>query len=327
MRKHVFCGGQGLVQRGLYTDASQCGGQLVPRQRFFPRCGLPQSGQQSPCGAALQKQSLLTFNQRHRHGHLALGLGRGLHRQLVRPASRIAPAQIGQRAFLTVGRAGDADQRTQLHQGLVVGARRGLGHLVQHPHGKGFLRCRGHDVGVVVVQPRKNAQDVAVHRGDGNAKRNAGHRARRIVTDARQTAQGVVVGGQVAAVLLADDAGSLLHIIDAVVVAQPLPQLAQGVRLTGRQRGGVRQSRDKSFIIGDGRCHTCLLEHDLADPDMVRRRLLPERQEPLVCVKPLQQRCGNGLHQKPPQVRGKGMTSRMLGMPVTYISRRSKPRP
>ena len=39
VRKHVFCGGQGLVQRGLYTDARQRGGQLVPRQRFFPRCG------------------------------------------------------------------------------------------------------------------------------------------------------------------------------------------------------------------------------------------------------------------------------------------------
>ena len=31
--------------------------------------------------------------------------------------------------------------------------------------------------------------------------------------------------------------------------------------------------------------------------------------------------------QKPPQVRGKGSTSRMLGMPVRYITRRSKPRP
>ncbi len=64
-----------------------------------------------------------------------------------------------------------------------------------------------------------------------------------VVTDARQTAQGVVVGGQVAAVLLADDAGSLLHVVDAVVVPKPLPQLAQGVRLTDGQGGGVVKPR------------------------------------------------------------------------------------
>ena len=57
------------------------------------------------------------------------------------------------------------------------------------------------------------------------------------------------------------------------------------------------------------------------------KRLLPERQKPSILFKPGQQRLGDGAHQKPPQVRGNGMTSRMLGMPVTYINRRSKPRP
>ena len=83
--------------------------------------------------------------------------------------------------------------------------------------------------------------------GTGDAKRNAGHRARRVVTDARQTAQGVVVGGQVAAVLLADDAGSLLHIVDAVVVAQPLHSLrrasgSQAASAAGSGKAAIKRS-------------------------------------------------------------------------------------
>ena len=323
----MLCRGQCLAQRGPHAQCSQRSGQLFAGQALFPRSGLPQTSQQSAGGAALQKQSLLTFNQRHSHGHLALGLGRGLHGQFGSTPCGVPLTQLRQRAYLAPGRTGHADQRAQLHQCFIVRAGGGLRHLVNHPHGKCFLCGGGHHIGIIVVQPRKDPQDIAVHRRHRDAERNARHRTRRVVADARQAAQRLIVGGQVAAVLFTDDAGRLLHIVDAVVVPQTLPQLTQGVRLTGGQRGGVGQRRDKALIVGDGRCHAGLLKHDLADPDMVRRRLLPERQEPFVCVEPLQQRCGNGLHQKPPQVRGKGMTSRMLGMPVTYISRRSKPRP
>ena len=195
-----------------------------------------------------------------------------------------------------MGRAGDAHQRPQLHQRFVVRAGRGLGHLVQHAPGKQPLGGRGHHVGVIVVQPGKHPQHVAVHGGRRDAKGNAGNGPGGVIPNAGQAAQGVVIGGQVAAVLLADDAGGLLHVVDAVVVPKPLPQLAQGVRLTDGQVGGGGQCRDKAVVIRDGRGYAGLLEHDLADPDMVGRRLLPKRQEPFISLKPLQQRCSNGLH-------------------------------
>ena len=69
--------------------------------------GLKQIDPVGPSGEAILDYSPVSYTHldvyKRQHGHLALGLGRGLHRQLVRPASRIAPAQIGQRAFLTVG--------------------------------------------------------------------------------------------------------------------------------------------------------------------------------------------------------------------------------
>ena len=45
-----------------------------------------------------------------------------------------------------------------------------------------------------------------------------------------------------------------------------------------------------------GRNAAGLLEHDLADPDMICRRLLPERQEPSIQFKPLDQRFADRPH-------------------------------
>ena len=89
---------------------------------------------------------------------------------------------------------------------------------------------------------------------------------------------------------------TLLQQARAAVIPQPLPQLAQLVRVAGGKGGGVRQFGHKTLVIGQRRRDAGLLEHDLADPDMICRRLLPERQEPSIQFKPLDQRFADRPH-------------------------------
>ena len=66
--------------------------------------------------------------------------------------------------------------------------------------------------------------------------------------------------------------------------------------IAGGKGGGVRQFGHKTLVIGQRRRDAGLLEHDLADPDMICRRLLPERQEPSIQFKPLDQRFADRPH-------------------------------
>ena len=329
MGEHVPGGLQRPFQRRVHAEGRQRGGELFPAQcLIFKGGGLPQSRQQALVGAALQKKARRALHQRHRDGQALLFLFWGLDGQLLGPARRKAPAHRRQRAGKALGRGiGHADQCAQLHQRLVVGAGRGFGHLVQNTFCEFSFRFGFCDVGVIIVQTGEHPQHIAVHRRGRDAEGDAGDGPGGVVPDAGQRPQRVIVGRQCAAVPLTHHPGGLLHVVHPVVVAKALPQLVQCVGIAGGQRRRVRQFPDEPLIVGQRGGHPRLLEHDLADPDMIGRRLLPEGQEPFVGFKPRQQQGRDALHQKPPQVRGKGRTSRMLGMPVTYMSRRSKPRP
>ena len=202
-----------------------------------------------------------------------------------------------QRALLAQrGAVGHTDQRPQLHEGLVVvpGPFRRL--MLHDPGRKGFFHLRVCNDARVIVQAGKHPQDVAVHRRHRDTEADGCHCPGGIVADARQGAQGGVVGGQVAAILFADDLGRLLQVAHPAVVAQTLPQLVQLFFVAGSQGRDVRQRREKTLVVRKRRRDAGLLQHDLTEPDMIRGGVLPEGQDAAVSVKPVQQGRCNVFH-------------------------------
>ena len=116
--------------------------------------------------------------------------------------------QVGKRAFFAQGRTvRHADQRSQLHKGLIVVAGRIRRLVLHHAGGERFFHCWFRDGSGVVVQTGEHPQHIAVHGGHRDAEADGRNGSRRVVPDAGQGPQGIIVGGQLSAVLLADDAG------------------------------------------------------------------------------------------------------------------------
>ena len=211
-------------------------------------------------------------------------------------------AEVGQRALRAErGTVGYADQRPQLHQGLIVvaGGSRGL---VFHDTGRECPLDLGvGDEAVVVVQAGKHPQHIAVHRRHRQAEADGGDGTRRVVADAGQGAEGIVVGGQFAAVLRTDELCRLLQVPHPAVIAQTLPQLVELFLLAGGKGGDVRQSGKEPLIVGQRRRDAGLLQHDLTQPDMVRGGVGAEGQDAVVRMEPVEQGGRNVFHEMLPR--------------------------
>ena len=85
---------------------------------------------------------------------------------------------------------------------------------------------------------------------------------------------------QLAAVLFREQHGGFLQVPCTAVIAETLPQLQQPVLRNGSQRGDVRQRFQKPLIIGDHGFDPGLLQHDLSDPGVIGRRVLPPGEHP-----------------------------------------------
>ena len=168
--------------------------------------------------------------------------------------------------------------------------------MLHDPGCKGLFYPRFCNSARVIIQSGKHPQHISVHGRHGQPEADGRDGSRRVVPDAGQGAEGVVVGRKLAAVLLADDAGGFLEVAHPAVVAQTLPELVQLFFLTGRQRRDVRQRRQKALIIRQRRRDAGLLQHDLAQPDVVRAGVGAEGQDALVPVKPFQQGRGDVFH-------------------------------
>ena len=217
--------------------------------------------------------------------------------QFQRCAGPAGFAQRGQRTPLTErGAVRHTDQCAQLHQSLVVVARL-FGGLMLHDPGRksSFYRRFCNNAGVI-IQSGKHPQHISVHRRDSQPEADGRDGSRCVVPDTGQSAEGVVVGWQLPAVLLTDDAGGLLQVAHPAVVAQPLPELVELFFFARRQRGNVRQGGEEALIIGQRRRDAGLLQHDLAEPDVVGAGVGAEGQDALVLVEPFQQCRGDVFH-------------------------------
>ena len=64
----------------------------------------------------------------------------------------------------------------------------------------------------------------------------------------------------------------------AAVVAKPLPELHERIVIHGGEVADARQCIEESQIVGAHDGGARLLEHDLGDPDVIRRRFVAPRQ-------------------------------------------------
>ena len=157
------------------------------------------------------------------------------------------------------------------------------------------------DQAAVVVQAGEHPEHVAVHCRDRDAEADGRNGPGRVVPDAGQGPQGIVIGGQPAAVLLADDAGRLLQVAHPAVITKALPQFVELFLLTGGQSGNVRQRGQKTLVIRQRSRNAGLLQHDLAQPDMIGAGVGAERQHALVCIEPIQQCRRDVFHEMLPR--------------------------
>src|SRR5690606_21053544 len=72
-----------------------------------------------------------------------------------------------------------------------------------------------------------------------------------------------------AAVLLYNLAGATVEITRSAVVAQSGPGAEDIIEVRRRQRLDRRPTRKKLFKVGDNGLHGGLLQHDLAEPDVI----------------------------------------------------------
>ena len=136
--------------------------------------------------------------------------------------------------------------------------------------------------------PRIDPQKISVHRRFPLPERDRGDRCRRVRSDPRQLPQFLRRPRQFPAVLLHHPDRRSVQVPDAAVVPKSFPELQIHILFRLRQRPDIRQCLQKPLIITLHRLHARLLQHDLREPYMIRRRILPPRQDPAVLVVPPQ---------------------------------------
>ena len=295
----MFCRRQRFDALTGKAQRFQPGADFFGAEGFaLPQKRLPQTGQQTFLGPLLQQEALFgIFGQHYRHRLDAPCFGRSLMGQFQRRAGPAGFAQRRQRTLLTERCAvRHTDQCAQLHQSLVVVARLLGGLMLHDPGRKSSFYRRFCNNARVIIQSGKHPQHISVHRRDSQPEADGRDGSRCVVPGTGQSAEGVVVGWQLPAVLLTDDAGRLLQVAYPAVVAQPLPELVELFFFARRQRWNVRQGGEEALIIGQRRRDAGLLQHDLAEPDVVGAGVGAERQDALVLVEPFQQCRGDVFH-------------------------------
>lgn len=210
--------------------------------------------------------------------------------------TRGKPATEGTERAEAAGRtARGADRRAKVHQALrEIAGMLGRGQPLRQ---RLDLRLRRRQRRLDCEQPRDYPFDIAVHRGRMPPEGDRGDRGRRIGPDAGKLAQGVLGAGKTAAMGLRHGARAGMEIAGTGVIAEPGPGGEHVTEAGPRQCRHIRPAAQKVDIARRHRLHGGLLEHDLAEPDLVgilqmSRRRPPRQRSPLAPV-PSQQRAGD----------------------------------
>ena len=125
---------------------------------------------------------------------------------------------------------------------------------------------------------RQHALDVAIEYGLAAASRQRLDGGSGGAADARQLGEQLARIGQLAAVLADDALRGAMQVARARVIPEPRPQVQHRVERGGGQRCDIREAVHEALVIGDYGRNLGLLQHDLRDPDPIRRGLVLPRQ-------------------------------------------------
>ena len=115
----------------------------------------------------------------------------------------------------------------------------------------------------------------------------------RVGAHAGQLPEIVHLGGDHAAGSAHDDAGRLMEVAGAGIVAEALPGLEDAVLAGPGERPHVGKLLQEPLVVGDDRVDAGLLEHDLGHPDPVGVLRPAPGQIPFVCPVPVQKQAGD----------------------------------
>src|SRR3990172_9228237 len=206
----------------------------------------------------------------------------------------LGPAESRDRARVTCRPAGEADRRTQIHQGLVE--RRGA------PFGQetgGIAQQSGLTLDaawgeIKVHQPSQHPAPIAVERDYLRPKGDRPYRSRSVLSNSRQISQVFRVLRKLPRMLAQDLLCSQVHVVRAPVIAQPFPGRHQLVRRCLGQRLRIGKPRHPFPVIREDRLHPGLLKHDFGHPDGIWIARPPPGQVASVVAVPIQQSVSQG---------------------------------
>src|SRR5690606_6281158 len=261
-----------LAQLQLITISDLFEGGQVVELRQTPESA-PEAG-----GRALVEQDgvLAVGQQRHQGAFLWQRLARFGYRKIGFPAQQVGATTLFQRAQQAAGLAAGAERGTQVHHrlGVVVDAllrRETFGDLPELPGH--FRLARVAALGNIAGQ---HALDVAVEDGRAQAHAQAGNGAGGGATDAGQLGELFHVTREFAAVPFDDDLRGLVQVARTAVVTQAGPQVQHFVFFGGGQGLDRGQGVHEAVEVTEHGADLGLLQHDLGDPNAVRRdALLP----------------------------------------------------
>jgi hypothetical protein len=198
-------------------------------------------------------------------GHARADLGRG---ELVLPAGRACGAHGGEGTDETTRIARRADRRAQVHETLVVVARRFLGHGGGGERGEAAAAGWAHRV-LERMDPRQDARHVPVDDGEPVAERDRPDGAGGVGPDPGERRDVLGFLGKAPAVVADDGARGGVEGSRPRVVPEPGPVRQNLVERGRRERRRRRESRQPPLPVGQHGLEPRLLRHHLADPDGV----------------------------------------------------------
>jgi len=210
-------------------------------------------------------------------------------RQIILLSVRPSEADATQRADGAARIGGCANQCSQFHQGLVE--RAGVAGW-KNLRGQNPTRFAGgwfRHVGANTEHPGKHPHHVPVDQRDSPAEGDAGNRACGVSADAGQFHQRVDSPWEFPAVVAYDQFRGEVEIPGSRIIAEAFPQLEHAAVGHARQGWDGRERADPASVISTHDVDTGLLQHDFADPDLVRVVRRPPRQFPVMPVIPADQ--------------------------------------
>ena len=179
-----------------------------------------------------------------------------------------------------------ADHGAEVHQRLVeitraVRRNEGCSQLFQR-----LCSRRDVDRSVVSGDAAEDAQYIAIYSGDAFAKCDGGDGACGVRADAREREQIAVAFWQESVVFSEQDLRRFTKMVGTGIIAEPFPELVEPVFTDVCEICNLRQFCDKTCVVRDDGLHLCLLEHDLREPNVIRRRIFAPGQQAAIFVVP-----------------------------------------